>query len=302
MVFSSFVSNSNSSFFYKLDPRTKLLSLAVLSILIFHETSVISLLFFLLLTFLFMFLFSISVIDILKTIKPLLFIFFLIFLLRFVFIQKEHTISFISDNKIFFEIFQNFQHFEIFQHFQIFHFLNFENLPHFEYGFISISVYTFFAALFPVLKFFILVLLSSIITQTTNTSKLVLGLERLFDYLPLKKFNISSTDLSLMIFLSLSFIPNLFNTANQISVSAQSRGLVIKKKPVLYIRILSTNLINSILKYSYDISNSMEGRCYTGYGKTSIYELNFNKYDFLFIFLLFLYSFFHFFCFRYFLI
>ncbi len=55
----NFTKYFETAFFYKLDPRVKLLSLTVLSFVVFRETSMISIFIFLLLLFLFMLVFSV---------------------------------------------------------------------------------------------------------------------------------------------------------------------------------------------------------------------------------------------------
>ncbi len=163
--------------------------------------------------------------------------------------------------------------------------------PFFKFGSVSPSIFTLFAAFQSVLKFFILVLMSVIVTQTTKISKLILGLEKMFQYLPLKPLNVSPTDLSIMVFLSIGFIPLFSSLTNQVLITTQSRGLDLNKNPVKFIKILSVNLINSIFKFTYDISNSMESRGYTGIGKTSLYELHIDKKDIAFLFFILLFSF-----------
>jgi Cobalt transport protein. len=85
-----------------------------------------------------------------------------------------------------------------------------------------------------------------------------------------------------MIFLTIRFIPLLISLSSQINHSASSRAFEIKRHPLKGIRIISLGLINSVVSFSNDVSMAMVNRGYTGVGKTSLNELNFQMRDVLF--------------------
>lgn len=283
LFFRSF-SSFRKSFFYRLDPRTKLVSLMILSMVIFKESSVSLLCAFLFFFILFICLFSIPFSKILKSTIPLLFFFTVVFLLQFLFTPPDRINIFFEENFFFFHMLEAASStFFPCVPFSYDVLLN----PFFKFGPLCPSVYTFFVAFRSVLKFVLLIFMSASVTETTRISFLILGLENIFSFVPLKRFGITPTDFAFMVFLSVQLIPFFSSLIAQISVSVRSRGLVIRKHPILYMKILSANVINSLFNFSQEVSYAMESRGYTGIGKTSIHTLNIQKSDiafFIFVF------------------
>ena len=254
---------SGNSFLHQLDPRTKIITLMILSIIIFNISRMWSLLFVLLLLVVVASIARVSVKKLALSARPLLPFIVIIFLLHFIFspaiVFSDVPLS-ILDNGVAYQI----------------------NITSDISFLINPSLYSFITGFGVALKFFLLILFASLMAATTRQSALIQGIERLVRPLPLKWVNLTSHDLALMIFLTIRFIPLLITTAAQIRVSAVSRAFRPARHPLRTIKILSTTMVNSILHFTDDVSRAMLSRGYTGVGKTSMNELKFRKRDGIF--------------------
>ncbi|MDR2945086.1 MAG: energy-coupling factor transporter transmembrane protein EcfT [Methanosarcinales archaeon] len=150
------------------------------------------------------------------------------------------------------------------------------------------SPFSFIAGICAALKFVLLILFASLMAATTKQSALIQGIERFVRPIPLKWAGITSYDLALMAFLTIRFIPLLTFTASQIKAASQSRAFRPSKNTFRSVKIISTALIHSILRFADDVSRAMLNRGYTGVGKTSMNELKFRKRDAIFFCLFFI--------------
>ena len=140
------------------------------------------------------------------------------------------------------------------------------------------------------LRIVLIVMLSSILTMTTSTTDINLGLEWIM--YPLKFIKIPVAEIAMMLSLTLRFIPTLLIETDKIMKAQASRGIdfnegnfVEKVKQI--VTLLIPMFFISITR-AEDLANAMEARGYIiGAKRTSIDELKFGSKDLLaFIFVL----------------
>ena len=140
------------------------------------------------------------------------------------------------------------------------------------------------------LRIVLIVVVSTILTMTTSTTDINLGLEWVLS--PLKWIKIPVSEFAMMLSLTLRFIPTLLIETEKIMKAQASRGidfeegnLIQKMKQV--VTLLIPMFVISINR-AEDLANAMEARGYIiGNKRTSIDELKFHFRDYLgFIFVL----------------
>lgn len=125
-------------------------------------------------------------------------------------------------------------------------------------------------------------LCSTILTMTTSPMKLVYGLDSLFS--PLNKLRIPVNQFSIIISISLRFIPTIIEEAENIKCAQKSRGaqfesgnLFIRLKSVLAVLI---PVLASSLQRANDLAAAMESRCYNSNSSFKITsDINYKKRD-----------------------
>ncbi|WP_440897147.1 energy-coupling factor transporter transmembrane component T family protein [Amphibacillus sp. Q70] len=139
------------------------------------------------------------------------------------------------------------------------------------------------------LRFFLLILVTSLLTLTTTPIEITDAIETLLN--PLKKVKFPVHELALMMSISLRFIPTLMQETEKISKAQASRGVDFKTGPIKE-RIqavvpLLVPLFVSAFKRAEELAMAMEARGYQGgEGRTKLRELNIAKQDW-FAFLIF---------------
>lgn len=151
-----------------------------------------------------------------------------------------------------------------------------------QYIFINLSVFSFITGIGVALKFILLILFASLLTATTKQSALVQGIEKMIRPLPLRRINMTSHDLAFMVLLTIRFIPLLISVASQLQFSLKARAFNSLKNPFQTVQILSTGLVQSVIRSADNASKAMQNRGYTGIGKTSMNELKFKRKDGIF--------------------
>ncbi|MCF7926374.1 MAG: energy-coupling factor transporter transmembrane protein EcfT [Candidatus Izimaplasma sp.] len=137
-------------------------------------------------------------------------------------------------------------------------------------------------ALFIMMRLIIIVTLSTILTLTTKPTDLTLGLEKLLK--PLKIIKISSEEIALIISIALRYIPTLLDEANKIMLAQASRGVdfkegKLKDKIVQIVSLLVPMFIISF-KRSDELANAMEARNFVpGQRRTRLHVLLWHKLD-----------------------
>ncbi|WP_138420149.1 energy-coupling factor transporter transmembrane component T family protein [Aquibacillus sediminis] len=140
------------------------------------------------------------------------------------------------------------------------------------------------------LRFFLLILVTSLLTLTTTPIEITDAIETLLG--PLKKIKFPVHELALMMSISLRFIPTLMQETEKISKAQASRGVDFKTGPirdrVQAVVPLLVPLFVSAFKRAEELAMAMEARGYQGgEGRTKLRELKIEGRD-LFVISLFL--------------
>ncbi|MBD1224020.1 energy-coupling factor transporter transmembrane component T family protein [Virgibacillus halodenitrificans] len=141
------------------------------------------------------------------------------------------------------------------------------------------------------MRFFLLILVTSLLTLTTTPIEITDAIEEMLH--PLKKLKFPVHELALMMSISLRFIPTLMQETEKISKAQASRGVDFRTGPIKErikaIVPLLIPLFISAFKRAEELAMAMEARGYQGgEGRTKLRELKIEKRDML-IFVLFLF-------------
>ncbi len=132
------------------------------------------------------------------------------------------------------------------------------------------------------LRFFLLILVTSLLTLTTTPIEITDAIESLLH--PLKKVKFPVHELALMMSISLRFIPTLMQETDKISKAQASRGVDFRTGPIKE-RIqavvpLLVPLFVSAFKRAEELAMAMEARGYQGgEGRTKLRELKIMRID-----------------------
>ena len=132
------------------------------------------------------------------------------------------------------------------------------------------------------LRFFLLILITSLLTLTTTPIEITDGLETLLN--PLKKVNFPVHELALMMSISLRFIPTLMQETDKIMKAQTARGVEYNSGPVKErikaIVPLLIPLFISSFKRAEELAVAMEARGYKGgEGRTKYRQLKWGTPD-----------------------
>ena len=264
------------SFLHKLDPRTKIITLMLLSIIIFNTYHFMSLLSIFVLFFAAALASRVPLKKLFASLRPMLFFIVLVFLLHFLF----------TATPVFEDLYVTIEIVGEQLHYGDGAYAGFEPRPIQPFPNVSFSIapsfYSFVTGIGVAMRFVLLILFASLMSATTKQSSIIQGIERLVRPLPLKWVGMTSHDLALMVFLTIRFIPLLASTGAQIKDSARSRAFEIKKHPFRGIQIIAVGMVNSVVSFADDVSMAMQNRGYTGVGRTSMNEMKFKKRDAVF--------------------
>ncbi|WP_173917933.1 energy-coupling factor transporter transmembrane protein EcfT [Halobacillus sp. Marseille-Q1614] len=134
------------------------------------------------------------------------------------------------------------------------------------------------------LRFFLLILVTSMLTLTTTPIEITDAIEELLG--PLKKVRFPVHELALMMSISLRFIPTLMQETEKISKAQASRGVDFRtgsfKDRVKAIIPLLVPLFVSAFKRAEELAMAMEARGYRGgEGRTKLRELQVGRIDYI---------------------
>lgn len=137
-------------------------------------------------------------------------------------------------------------------------------------------------ALFMIIRIVFLIIVTSLLTYTTNPIDLTDGLERLLS--PLKVFKIPVHDLAMIMTIALRFIPTLMEEANKIIAAQKARGADIDTGSLIHrIKALVPILIPlfvSAIRRATELATAMDCRCYCGGdGRTRMKQMKLHLYD-----------------------
>ncbi len=167
-------------------------------------------------------------------------------------------------------------------------FLNKEGAVIFQAGWFTIYEEGLRQGLFISLRFFLLILMTSILTLTTTPIEITDGLESLLH--PLNKVKFPVHELALMMSISLRFIPTLMQETDKIMKAQTARGVdfssgPIKERVKAIIPLLIPLFVNSF-KRAEELATAMEARGYRGgEGRTRYRQLSWGMADTLMILL-----------------
>lgn len=108
------------------------------------------------------------------------------------------------------------------------------------------------------IRLYIVCNMTFIFTYNMGTTNILIALENLF--LPLKIFEISPTDLSLMINIAITFIPVIFRELEQTSLALKNKGL--KSYSISSMKYTFKLLIISIFKKTNEIEFTLKSKNY----------------------------------------
>ncbi|NLB51522.1 MAG: energy-coupling factor transporter transmembrane protein EcfT [Syntrophomonadaceae bacterium] len=152
-------------------------------------------------------------------------------------------------------------------------------------GPINISDQGIYMGFTQVFRFILLILTASILTMSTSSAEITMGLERLLH--PVKIIGLSSQDIAMMVSLALRFVPTLIEEMNHIKEAQLSRncnfntrGIRGKIRNVTY---LSLPLAVNLFRRCDELVNAMEARGYNKGPRTYMRDLAFAPIDFCII-------------------
>ncbi|MBX9971493.1 energy-coupling factor transporter transmembrane protein EcfT [Cytobacillus firmus] len=152
----------------------------------------------------------------------------------------------------------------------------------FRFGWITIYEEGLRQGIFISLRFFLLILMTSILTLTTTPIEITDGLESLLA--PLNKIKFPVHELALMMSISLRFIPTLMQETDKIMKAQTARGVDFTSGPIRdrikAIIPLLIPLFVSSFKRAEELAVAMESRGYRGgEGRTKYRQLNWGLKD-----------------------
>ncbi|MEN0647610.1 energy-coupling factor transporter transmembrane protein EcfT [Caldifermentibacillus hisashii] len=136
----------------------------------------------------------------------------------------------------------------------------------YKFGFIEIYQGGLRQGIFISLRFFFLLLVTSLLTLTTTPIEITDGIESLLK--PLKKVGFPVHELALMISIALRFIPTLMDETDKIMKAQMARGVdfsegTIKQRAKAVVPLLIPLFINAF-KRAEELATAMEARGYRG--------------------------------------
>jgi energy-coupling factor transport system permease protein len=139
-------------------------------------------------------------------------------------------------------------------------------------------------SIFVVIRLLIIITLSTVLTLTTKPTDLTQGIEKLMR--PLKAIGINSEDFALIISISLRYIPTILDEANKIMLAQASRGADFAegkfKDKIKQIISLLVPMFIIAFKRSEDLADAMESRNFVpGRERTRIHDLKLGRLDLL---------------------
>lgn len=152
----------------------------------------------------------------------------------------------------------------------------------FQLGWLKIYEGGLRQGIFISMRFFLLILMTSILTLTTTPIEITDGMESLLH--PLKKVNFPVHELALMMSISLRFIPTLMQETDKIMKAQTARGVDFSSGPIkdrmkAIVPLLIPLFVNSFKK-AEELAIAMESRGYRGgEGRTKYRQLSWELKD-----------------------
>lgn len=163
---------------------------------------------------------------------------------------------------------------------------NLQNVVLWKWGIVNITTGSVQLVVISILRFLQLLLLASLLTNTTTTTELSHGVERLLR--PLARIGVPAHELSLVATIALRFVPILAEQLETVAKAQASRGAELAGGGPLHLvqsarrlAVLIVPLFMDAFRRSEDLILAMEARCYLGgKNRTHLIELRYNGIDY----------------------
>ncbi len=289
------------SWIYKMDPRFKIISLIILMVVLFMLPTIYHMLAGLAVLLIIVVAAKLPLLHILKGLRPIIFISLFSFILQLIYTQEGSLLYTFTLNVTYYHIaiaiglFILYLFTNRFVPFKLLYLLlilgsifTIFNLVTFSNGIITIYDFNIYDSglirgSFFVTRIISVLLLSTLLTITTSTIDLNTGLERVLSPF---KFILPVAEISLMISLTLRFIPTLIIESNKILKAQASRGVDFSEGSLMQkIKQIITLLIPMFVvsfKRADDLACAMESRGYViGSKRSSLNVLKFKVIDYI---------------------
>ncbi len=131
-------------------------------------------------------------------------------------------------------------------------------------------------------KLILFAFVSTLFIETTSIREITYSLEWFFRPIPF----IKETDLALMINLTLTQIPLIFDIFSQVRIAQKSRCNDYQKNPIKKLVTLIIPVFSKILKNVDELEFAYQARCFTGEKTKYEFKATFSDWLFLFLFLI----------------
>lgn len=224
------------SFIHRLDPRLKIGALLLLLISVFFDAGFIGYGILTIFVIILIILSKMKVSQILKSIKPMLFMMIFLMFFNLLFIQKGTLLL--------------------------------------TLGFIKIYDQALLQTAYIFIRLVLIIAMTTILTATTKPLDLTLGIEHLLS--PFKRIGFPTHEVAMMISIALRFIPTLLEETQRIMKAQASRGVDFSegklKDKIVSIVSLIIPLFISAFQRAEDLANAMESRNYNPEAKRTRYK------------------------------
>lgn len=289
-----------TSFLYKMDPRSKILSLMILMVTAFILKDVTHILIMLVIVLAILKIGGIPIGRIIKGLKPVLILLTFTFVFQVLFVKDgtvllNQTLTVTSYNigiavgivALWFILRRVIKYrftLLLVTVFSVLAIFSLYNTSGTELSSSTLVIYSegLKGALFIMIRLVIIVTMSTILTLTTKPTDLNLGLEKIMK--PFKYIGLNAEELAMIISIALRYIPTLLDEANKIMLAQASRGVdfsegKFKDKVMQIISLLVPMFIISF-KRSDELANAMEARNFIpGKLRTRIHTLQWRGND-----------------------
>lgn len=257
---------------HRLDPRTKIILALVLLITVFMIRSFLGFLIFTVFVLIAARMAKIGARMLLRSVRPLLFIIVLTFVLNIFFssapleMRRLDLVQFPPD------------HVQVADQTVI--------VPGdwyvFEWGALKISMAGLIRALFIAIRLILLIMSTSLLTFTTSPMQLTDGLEGLLK--PLEKLHFPAHEMAMMMSIAMRFIPTLIDETDRIMKAQTARGADFESGNIIRraknMVPLLVPLFVSAFKRADELALAMEARCYRGgEGRTRLHQPRLGRAD-----------------------
>lgn len=156
----------------------------------------------------------------------------------------------------------------------------------FKFSFLKVTTHAISLTVTIILRIFLLLSGSSLLTYTTLPLDLTLAMEELLK--PLAKFRLPVNEIAIMLSIALRFVPLLINEAETIMAAQKSRGMSLfnQRGLVKKARAFSAFIVPLLVlafKNANELAVAMEARCFqVGRPRTRYKSLQFKTFDLVF--------------------